>query len=44
MIGKMLGRDSWKLVPYMEFAYPQVVADNRTPAEIKRDIVRRLTE
>jgi len=43
MIGKMLGRDAWMLPPYMEFAYKKQVSDERTPEQIKQDIVRRLT-
>ena len=44
MIGKMLGGESWKLQSYVEIAYPDSIqTDNRGAAQIKEDIIKRLT-
>lgn len=41
MIGKILGKDSWKIDSYVEMAYPGV-KDERTAEEILQDLERKL--
>ena len=44
MIGKLLGGDIWTMKSYVEMAYPdQIQTDTRSAAEIKQDIIKRLT-
>ena len=42
MIGKALVKDDWELPLYIDLIYPEK-KDARTPEQIKRDIVERLT-
>lgn len=44
MLGRIVGGEVWSLQPYVEFAYPEKVTDNRTTAQIKEYILGRLAE